>query len=110
MIPYSPDQQIAMMERGEHAKAVLASQAFLEVVDSLSTYYVSQLVACKPGYAAHEDALRHAHLMQHAVTEIVATLQQWVEVGEQQSAALLRQRAEEGDPQAIQELALSEDD
>jgi hypothetical protein len=84
----SPDEVIAQIERGSAMQAVLDLPAFHEAVDFLTQYHTAAIVACRPGYAADAEALSHHHLMQHALTEIVAQLQQWATVGEQAARAL----------------------
>jgi hypothetical protein len=83
----SPDELIALMERGAAMKAVLDSPAFHETVDYLTEYHKAAVFACRPGYQADADALHHHHLMQFALTEIVAQLQQWMVAGEQAAQA-----------------------
>jgi len=78
-------------------QAVLDLPAFHEVVDHLTAYHVAGMTACRPGYAADADALAHHHLMQHALTEIVAQLQQWAAVGDaaQRAVEWTREHGEE---------------
>jgi uridylate kinase len=87
MTPRSPDDIMAQVERGAAMQACLDSPAFKEAVDHLTNYHVAAMVACRPGYTADADALAHHHLMQHALTEIVATMQQWASVGAQAQLA-----------------------
>lgn len=109
MIIYSPDERIAVMERGEHAKALLSAPFFTEIVDHLTTYHVAGIAACRPGHKADADALAYHHTMQHALTEIVGTLRQFVDAGAQEAHRMTRELAEDGDPIAMAELALDDD-
>ena len=79
---------IAQIERGNAMRAALELPAFLEAVDHLTTYHLSAMVACRPGYASDQEALTHHHTMHHAVTEILAQMAQWMETGEAASRAL----------------------
>lgn len=73
-------------------RAALNDPSFLEAVDHLATYHLSALIACRPGYAADQEALTHHHTMHHAITEVVAQMTQWAETGEAASRALEWQR------------------
>src|ERR1700750_2221664 len=100
---------MAVIERGDHAKQLLSSEFFIELIDHLTTYHVADMAACRPGIKADEDALHYHHTMQHALTEICGTLKEFVEGGEQESARLLRENAENGDIEARRALALEDD-
>jgi len=84
----SPDEMIAQIERGNAMRAALESPAFVEAVEHLTTYHLSALIACRPGYAPDQDALTHHHTMHHAITEILAQMSQWVDAGDAASRAL----------------------
>jgi hypothetical protein len=84
----SPDELIAQIERGNSMRAALENPAFLEAVEHLTTYHLSALVACRPGYAQDQEALTHHHTMHHAITEILAQMAQWMETGEATARAL----------------------
>jgi hypothetical protein len=100
------------MERGQHARRLLESSFFMEIVDHLTTYHMAGMAACRPGYKADADALAYHHTMQHAITEIAGTLKQFVEAGDAEAALLVRDNAENGDPlaQALHELSTEDDD
>jgi hypothetical protein len=72
-----PPDIVAVLERGERARELLESTAFIEIVDDMTQQHIAQLVACPPG-AKYQDAREHAHLMQHGLTEIVATIRSYV--------------------------------
>lgn len=89
----SSDEMIAQIERGDAMRAALDNPAFLEAVDHLTTYHLSAMVACRPGYASDQEALAHHHTMHHAITEILAQMAQWQETGEATARVLEWQRA-----------------
>lgn len=93
----SPDEMIAMIERGNAMRAALENPAFIEAVDHLTTHHLSALVACRPGYASDQEALTHHHTMHHAITEVLAQMAQWMEAGEA-AARALQWTAENGEP------------
>lgn len=70
----------------------LDNPAFLEAVDHLTTYHLSAMVACRPGYASDQEALNHHHSLHHAIVEVVAQMTQWRQTGEAASRALDWQR------------------
>lgn len=77
--------------------AALDNPAFLAAIDHLSTYHLSALVACRPGYASDQEALTHHHTLHHAITEVVAQMTQWRHTGEAAARALEWSR-EHGEP------------
>jgi len=88
MAPISlPPDIAAVLNRGEAAKEILESTAFLEIVDDMTQQHLAQLVACPPG-EKHRDAREHAHLLQFALTEIVSTLRGYVATAEDLRRAL----------------------
>jgi len=85
--PLSADQAALLIERGAAAEALMQSAAFMSVVDDLTNYHLSQLVASPPGEPGR-DAREHAHLMQYALTEICAEIQSRAEAGKQMQERL----------------------
>jgi hypothetical protein len=65
---------------------LLSSEFFLELINDMTTYNMSAMVACRPGVKADADALAYHHTLQHALTEIVGQLKSYVLAGEQQAA------------------------
>lgn len=63
-----------VIDRGINARELLQNPTFLAVIDDLSNYHVTAMVASPPGEAARE-AREHHHLLHYAVCEIVQTLQ-----------------------------------
>lgn len=92
----SADDLIAQVERGQAMDAALDSPAFKEAVDHLTSYHLSALVACRPGYAADAEALSYHHTLHHALAEIIAQMAQWSAAGKAASDAIEWQR-EHGD-------------
>lgn len=88
LFPDPPDIT-AVLERGRVAAALLEQEAFVAVVNDLSNYHVAALVAAPPG-ASGTEAREYHHLMQHALTEIVAALRQHAD-----TAAELREKLEQ---------------
>lgn len=84
----SPDDAIADIERGQAMAQALDSAAFIEAVDHLTTYHLSAMVACRPGYASDQEALNHHHSLHHAIIEVVAQMTQWRQTGEATARAL----------------------
>lgn len=76
-----------MIERGQHAKALLENETFNWVLNDQTSLHLSALVAARPGPAG-ADAVAYHHLMQHAYTEIVSTLQGYIAAGEAMEQAL----------------------
>ncbi len=69
-----PDVDIeGIIERGTRAGRLLSDPDFLGVVDDLSAEYLAQLVAAPPGDGGRE-ARDYAHLMHHALSQIVSEL------------------------------------
>lgn len=89
------DQARYNVERGLRAASLLANPDFLWIIDDLTSFHLSALVAAKPG-PAEADAVQYHHTMQHALTEIVGTLQQYAQVGEAQ-ADVIQFEAEYGE-------------
>ena len=87
-----PDQARAVIERGERASALLADETFNWVLNDQTSLHLSALVAAPPGPTG-ADAVAYHHLMQHAYTEIVATLQGYVAAGEAMENGSVRIRA-----------------
>ena len=85
-----PPDIVAGLERGDRAKELLDSTAFRDIVDDLTQQHIAQLVACPPG-DKHKDAREHAHLMQHALTELVATIRGYVAAAEDLRRALVHE-------------------
>lgn len=86
------DELSAVIDRGAAMRAALQNTALLEAIDHLTTYHLSAMVACRPGYAADAEALNHHHALHHAITEVLAQMAQWSEAGEAASRALEWQR------------------
>jgi hypothetical protein len=68
-----PPDVVAILERGQRAQDLLDNPTFTETVDDLTQQFLAQMVACRPGERDRE-ARDYAHLMQHAMTELVASL------------------------------------
>lgn len=81
------------LERGVHARDLMAQPAFTETVDYLTNYHLAAMVAARPG-SKDREALEYHHLMQHALTEIVSTL-----VGFRNAADEIEARLAEGEDQ-----------
>ncbi len=77
MDPQTADIIIA---RGNRAKALLESEAFVEAMRDLETYHVSAMVACRPG-TPERDTRDHHHLMLFALGEIATQLVGYTEAG-----------------------------
>ena len=70
----NPPDPGAVLDRGLRAQELLQNSTFLAVIDDLSNYNVTAMVASPPGEASRA-AREHHHLMHFAVCEIVQTLQ-----------------------------------
>lgn len=77
-------------------RAALDLPAFQEAVDHLSSYHLAAMVACKPGIKSDAEALSYHHSLHHALTELLAQMQQWMTAGEQ-AALELDWKREHGD-------------
>lgn len=67
-----PDAEL-LLERGQDAADLMRNDAFNNVVADLSNDYLAQMVAAKPGPEGAE-ALAYAHLMHHALQDLLAVL------------------------------------
>lgn len=93
----SPDQTMAVIERGDKCRWLLANETFLYIVDDLTTFHMAALVAAPPGSAGAE-AREYHHLLQHGLSQIVAQLQSYANAGEAASKVLeLMNRDEDED-------------
>lgn len=88
------DQAQAIIERGERCARLINDEDFSWIVDDLTNYHLAALVAAPPGPSGAE-AVSHHHLMQHSLTDLVATLKGYVEAGEAMKKALLEGDDEE---------------
>lgn len=75
------------MERGRKAAALLSDPTFQWVVDDQTNYHLAALVAAPPGPSG-ADAITYHHLLQHALSELVATLQGHAQAGAAMERAL----------------------
>lgn len=82
-----------IIARGERAGMLLLNPAFCDVVDDLSSLYLSQLVAAQPGKRDRE-ARDYAHLMHHSLLELVSQLRLYEAAGSE-VAKRLRDEADE---------------
>lgn len=71
----------AVIDRGSKAKDALEHPAVLAVIDDLTNYHLSALIAAPPGERGKEARDYH-HLLQHALTELVGQLRSYAEAGE----------------------------
>lgn len=85
----APDVGV-VLDRGLNAQELLQNSTFLAVIDDLSNYHVTAMVASPPGEAARA-AREHHHLLHFAICEIVSTLQGYA------STAIELQRTAEDD-------------
>lgn len=85
MLPLPEPEEV--IRRGRNAKALLNSQEFIDTVNGLTNMHLAALCACKPGEASR-DAREHHHLMQFALTEIVAELQGYADTGQAMEDAI----------------------
>lgn len=82
MTRFDPAHYVVVIERGKNVREVLNSAPFLATVNDLSDNFMSQIAACPPT-DAHLPALRHAHLMQVALSEIVSHMTGLAAAGEE---------------------------
>jgi len=87
MMNPSEDQAALIIERGLAAGKLLDDPTFAAVVDDLTNFNLSALVAARPGESGREARDYH-HLMQFALTEICAELTMRKAAGEQMADAL----------------------
>jgi len=106
--PVGADQARWIIERGENARSLLGQQAFLAVVDDLSNLYLASLVATPPGPRG-QDAREEAHLLHHALAEIVATLRQY-DLAAVEMQRLLEDRARDAADGDDEPVPYTEDD
>lgn len=78
----SPDQARFVIERGQRAADLLSHESFTWIVDDQTQFHLAALVASPPG-ASGLEAREHHHLQQHALTELVATLQGYAQAGQE---------------------------
>jgi hypothetical protein len=93
--PIDADQARWIVERGQNARALMGTPAFLSVVDDLSNLHLAALVATRPG-ATDLDAREYHHLLHHALTEIVSQLRQYDQAGEAMQR-VLEEKSADGD-------------
>ena len=79
-VPVVPEVE-ALISRGNAAKALLDNPDFHAVVNDLTNFHLSAMVASPPGEKG-KDARDYHHLLQHALTEIVNTLKGYADTGE----------------------------
>lgn len=89
------DAARAVIERGQRAADLLANPSFVWIVNEQTAEHVAALVASPPGPAGLEKREYH-HLQQHAISELVLTLQGYADAGRAQADAL---EAFEGEPE-----------
>lgn len=87
------DEARFIVERGNKAKTLLENEAFAWIVNDQTQYHLAALVAAPPGPKG-ADAVSYHHTQQYALTELVATLQGYVQAGEEQLSIL-----QEDDPE-----------
>lgn len=82
---FDPEQSSYIIQRGLKCKALVENEDFLWIVDDQTSWNLQQMLRCKPG---DDDALKHAHLMQYALTELVSTLQGYAQAGEAEARVI----------------------
>lgn len=70
----SAEEIQAILDRGDAARELLGNSAFLAVLDDLSTFHLSALVAASPGERDRETRDHH-HTMHTAIREIAQDIQ-----------------------------------
>lgn len=83
-----------VIERARKAREVRNSEAFLDTVNDLSAFFLSQIAACPPTEAGL-PALREAHLMHTAIAEIVSHLDARILAGDEAERNLAASDGEE---------------
>ncbi|UYH50565.1 hypothetical protein N5W20_05405 [Candidatus Kirkpatrickella diaphorinae] len=76
-----------MIERGLNAKALLENETFLAVVNALTNYNLTAMMASPPGQSGIE-AREYHHLLQHGLTLICSELTAWKAAGEAEEALI----------------------
>jgi hypothetical protein len=76
-----------VIQRGRQAADLLANEAFNRIVNDLTEAHLARLCAAPPG-AKGADERDYNHLLQYALTEIVASLQGEAATGEAMQHAL----------------------
>ncbi len=89
------DQVQLIIERGQRATRLLDDETFRWIVDDLTNYHLAALVAARPVKDA--DAIEYHHTLQHALSEIVASLQGYSETGRKMEAVLAAEAEQEDD-------------
>ena len=73
-----PDLPLVEIDRinreGGAARRLLEGGEFTELMNAISNYHLTALVACDPGPAAQDDR-NHHHMMLHTLREIAAAVQ-----------------------------------
>ena len=77
----NPQDLAVVIDRGRKVREVRNSESFMDTVNDLSTYFMSQIAAC-PTTDAALPALRHAHVMHAALAEIVSHMDGLAAAGE----------------------------
>lgn len=95
------DQIQLIIDRGQRATHLLADETFRWIVDDQTNYHLAALVAARPVKDA--DAISYHHTLQHALMELVSSLQGHAEVGRKMEEALAKQAEDEDDDDAEQE-------
>lgn len=83
-----------VIERGRKARELCNSDAFVDTVNDLSAFFLAQMAAC-PATEAALPALRDAHVMHTAISEIVAQLHLRIQAGEQAETHIATDDGEE---------------
>ena len=89
------DQAQLVIERGQRAQALLEDETFLWVVEDQTSYHLAALVAARPG--RDRDAVDYHHSLQHALSELVASLKGHAEAGAAMERALAEAAEQEDD-------------
>ena len=89
------DQAQLVIDRGIRASDLLANESFAWIVNDQTAFHIAALVAARPG-ARDADAVAYHHSMQHLLTELVGSLQGYMQAGEKMQQAL-EQMADEDD-------------
>jgi len=84
-LEFDPEQSSYIIQRGLKSKSLLENEAFLWIVDEQTSTNLMQIMACKPG---DDAALKHAHLMQYTLTDLVSTLQGYAQAGEAEARVI----------------------
>jgi hypothetical protein len=91
-----PDLARLVIERGQRASDLLGSDTFQWIVEDQTSYHLAALVAAPPGPKG-ADAVAYHHSLQHALSELVASLKGHAEAGAAMERALAEMAEQEDD-------------